>query len=163
MRVLLSIILVFLLSLPSFAGLHVFAQYKTKEGNEWRVDIEVDDDQGNRYHTASYFRHEPTQEEIDNLTKRFISELKKQLEYQKNPLNELPSIEEMEYKELLACIVKNIRSNPDISLLNLKKACSSYSYFNLEKLQQFLMKRANINSFDKFKTFIINHKFEGID
>ena len=163
MRVLLSIILVFLLSLPSFAGLHVFAQYKTKEGKEWRVDIEVDDDQGNRYHMASYFKHEPTQEEIDNLTKRFISDLEKQLEYQKNPLNELPSLEEMAYRELLACIIKNIRSNPDISLLDLKKACSSYSYFDLDKLQQYLLKTVNVDSFDKFKTFVINHKFEGID
>ena len=144
MKVLLSIILVFSLCLPSFAGLQVFAQYKTKEGKEWRVDIEVDDDQGNRYHTASYFKEEPTQEDIDNLTKRFISELEKQLEHQKNPLNVLPSLEEVGYRELLACIVKNIRTNPDISLLDLKKACSSYSYFDLEKLQQFLMKKVNL-------------------
>ena len=163
MKVLFSIILVFLLALPSFAGLHTFAQYKTKEGKEWRVDIEVDDDYGNRYHTASYFRHEPTQEEIDNLTKKFISDLEKQLEYQKNPLNQLPSIEDVGYKDFLICIVKNIRNNPDISLSDLKKACSSYSYFDLDKLQQYLLNRVKVDNFDDFKTFVINHKFEGID
>ena len=91
-------------------------------------------------------------------------------EFKVNPLNEL-DVDEVDVRGLLKVLVQYIRNHPDCTFTQVVTAAdTAYPYlpWKPEKIllyiQNYLQNRLKITfTFAQFKTYVINHKFSGVD
>lgn len=134
------------------------------------VDITVeftDSETGQKQTKTCYFnRLEPS---TASVTARFVHNAGR-FEFIVNPLNEL-NIEQVDVKELLIKLVQYIRNNPTVTFSQLVTVADTQFPdlpWKPEKMllfiQDYLQKRLKVTfTFDQFKTYVINHKFVGVD
>ena len=118
-------------------------------------------------HKMVFFVDSPDPTEEDVTAK--ISELSNGIEFNANPLNYY-ELTGADVKPILQDMVRYIRNHPDCTFAQLKNAAETAypnALWNIEQLIQhikaYLEKHIGTITFDQFKTYVIEHKFRGID
>ena len=132
-----------------------------------RVNI-LDDATGRIYHSEYAFASDPTSIVIDTQIASTKLLIQQEIDFENNDMN--LTIDEEKAIEYLRNIkndtVKQIRANPTATkqqAINYINAKYANSLVNVEKLLTWYANFLNLATWDEFKTFVINHKFEGID
>jgi len=119
-----------------------------------------------RQKTMYFPRSSPS---VASVTARFVHNAER-MEFKVNPLNDL-DIEGVDVRDLLTKLVSYIRAHPDVTF-NALVAVADNQFPDLPwkpekmllKLQSYLEQRLKITfTFAQFKTYVINHKFCGVD
>lgn len=135
----------------------------------WLSKVDITDDQSGRmwherFNTPSY----PTDGELDALVNGAKTRIQKELEYEANDMN-LPADEEraLEYlRNIKRDTILQIRQYPGVTLAQAQAYVDANypnSIINFDRLYQFYLNLLNLSTWDEFKTYLINHKFGGID
>lgn len=136
--------------------------------NQHETEVIIVDEVGNKYHECFCLPAIPSQAQLDDLIAKAKERIQKQLDFAANDMN-LPADEmrALEYlRDIKREIVMGIRSNPAVTLAQAKAYIEGKypnSVINFDRLYQFYLSLLNLSTWDEFKQWIIDRKFEGID
>lgn len=139
----------------------------TKRGG-WDITAEFTDSETGRKFTKAMYFNRPESSAV-SVTARFEAGAER-LEFRVNPLNEL-NIDEIDIRALLTKLVVYIRNNPTVTFNELVTVADTQfpdlpwkPDKILSKLHVYLEERLKVTfTWDQFKTYVINHKFSGVD
>jgi len=111
------------------------------------------------------FDHEPTDAEVTAIMVAIKARIQANLDYESVRSTIFDSIGP-ELKEALTWMVKKIRQNPNATEAQAETAWNAEwadSLFTFTKLAAYVQKLAGNVTWNQFKTYVIDHKFGGID
>ena len=134
-----------------------------------KCDI-IDDVTAQRYYYEWQFHEQVTSESQILIDQIDIAKVNIQTEilYQQNDMN-LPQDEEkaLEYlRNIKLKIIEEIRENPNVTLTQAQTWVNNKypnSIINFQKLYEWYLDFLKLSTWNEFKEFVINHKFQGID
>jgi hypothetical protein len=139
------------------------------ELSDWMILVDITDDStGIVYNRRYNWDHNPAQAEIDAAIVIMKTRITLILEYEANAMN--LSIDENRAIDYLRNIkqdmILRIRAFPGVTQLQTKNYIEANypdSIINFDRIYDFYLQLLGLTTWDGFKTWIIGHKFEGID
>jgi len=107
----------------------------------------------------------PSEETIQKRIDRHISQIQAHIDFELNRAVEV-DILDPPIKEALFWLVKKIRANPDATLAQAETVWNTEmadKIFDFDKLVSKIKATIGNITWDQFKTYVINKKFEGVD
>lgn len=111
------------------------------------------------------FKNEPTTEEIDSVMIEIKARMQARLDYEAVVSRVFDNVGP-EVKEALFWLIKKIRLNPNATYAQAETAWNAEwadSLFTFAKITTYVQRMAGGLTWNQFKTYVINRKFEGID
>ena len=135
----------------------------------WHVHINIlDDSTGLLYSYESCFDHEPNSGEKDTEVTRLKAITQTTIDLVSNDMN-LPLDEQLvlEYYQIIKTeIITQIRAHPTVTIDQARTYLNTNypdSVIDFDQLYEFYLDLLGLANWDEFKTFVIDHKFEGVD
>ena len=138
-------------------------------GYEVRADItDVED---NHHPICMTWHKEPLPLQVSKEVERRIVKIQDKLDFEAAKGKELSEDFGSElwnyFKEVLIEVIKAVRQHPNVTLIQLKTGFETEhpdSVYSFEQYVKFLRRKISVDiTFDQFKNYVINKKFEGID
>jgi hypothetical protein len=111
------------------------------------------------------FNRDPTTQEIDEAMISIKDRIQVRLDYEAVRLKVFDDMGP-EIKEAVFWLIRKIRENPNATYAQGETAWNAAwgdSLFTFAKLTAYVQRMAGGITWNQFKTYVINHKFEGID
>lgn len=131
----------------------------------WEALVEVLDGTKVLEGLTPTFDHEPTNEEVDSAMVEIKNRIQARLDYEAVRSRVFDDLG-LEVKEVLFWLIRKIRENPNATYAQAEtvwNATWADSLFTFAKLTAHVQRLAGGVTWNQFKTYVINRKFEGVD
>jgi hypothetical protein len=112
-----------------------------------------------------YFPHPPSDEEITAIMASIKTRLQERIDYEAVRSDIFDDLG-LEIKEAVWWLIKKIRDNPNATYAQAETVWNNEwadSLFTWAKITAYVQKKAGNVTWNQFKTYVINHKFVGVD